>query len=80
MTKPHSEDSLVRAESNLEAYPLFAMKARNRKEDQLVFERQIQGKMARRCCSAGRWNPQPSSVCRGLSTKTCTWQFCSYSR
>ncbi len=43
MTKPLSEDSLVRAESNLEAYPLFAVKARNRKEDHLVFERPIQG-------------------------------------
>jgi plasmid replication initiation protein len=43
MTKPFSEDSLVRAESNLEAYPLFAVKARNRKEDHLVFERPIQG-------------------------------------
>ena len=43
MTKLFSEDSLVRAESNLEAYPLFAVKARNRKEDHLVFERPIQG-------------------------------------
>jgi plasmid replication initiation protein len=43
MTKPLSEDLLVRAESNLEAYPLFAVKARNRKEDHLVFERPIQG-------------------------------------
>ena len=43
MTKPLSEDSLVRAESNLEAYPLFAVKVRNRTEDHLVFERPIQG-------------------------------------
>jgi len=43
MTKPLSKDSLVRAESNLEAYPLFAVKVRNRTEDHLVFERPIQG-------------------------------------
>jgi plasmid replication initiation protein len=57
MTKPHSEDLLVRAESNLEAYPLFAMKARNRKEDQLVFERPIQGEDGTTLLQ--RWEVEP---------------------
>src|SRR5215211_1769263 len=38
-----TDKALVRAESNLEEYPLFAVKTRNRKEDQLVFERRREG-------------------------------------
>jgi hypothetical protein len=38
-----TDEALVRAESNLEEYPLFAVKTRNRKEDQVVFERRRQG-------------------------------------
>ena len=37
------DEALVRAESNLEEYPLFAVKTRNRNEDQVVFERRRQG-------------------------------------
>ena len=43
MSSSQAVEALVRAESNLEEYPLFAVKARNRTEDQLVFERRRQG-------------------------------------
>jgi len=43
MNSPRIDETLVRAESNLEEYPLFAVKTRNRKEDQLVFERRRKG-------------------------------------
>ena len=58
MTKSPSENSpLVRAESNLEAYPLFAVKARNRKENHLVFERPIQGEDGTTLLQ--RWEVEP---------------------
>ena len=37
------DEQLVRVESNLEEYPLFAVKTRNRTENQLIFERRRQG-------------------------------------
>jgi plasmid replication initiation protein len=58
MTKsPSEKSSLVRAESNLEAYPLFAVKARNRHEDLLVFERPIQGEDGTTLLQ--RWEVEP---------------------
>ena len=42
-THSRADEALVRAESNLEEYPLLAVKTRNRKEDQLIFERRRQG-------------------------------------
>src|SRR5919199_340435 len=42
-TRYRADEAFVRAESNLEEYPLFAVKTRNRKEDQLVFERRRYG-------------------------------------
>lgn len=58
MAKSPSENSpLVRAEANLEAYPLFAVKARNRKENHLVFERPIQGEDGTTLLQ--RWEVEP---------------------
>jgi hypothetical protein len=39
MSSSQVDEQLVRVESNLEEYPLFAVKARNRTENQLIFER-----------------------------------------
>ena len=43
LSSPQIDESLVRVESNLEEYPLFAVKTRNRTENQLIFERRRQG-------------------------------------
>jgi hypothetical protein len=48
---------LVRAESNLEEYPLFSVKTRNRKEDQLVFERRRKGESGTELVQ--RWEVEP---------------------
>src|SRR5829696_8326430 len=52
-----TEDTLVRAESNLEEYPLFAVKTRNRHENQLVFERRRQGESGTELVQ--RWEVEP---------------------
>ncbi len=57
MSGIRSDDSLVRAESNLEEYPLFAVKARNRKENLLVFERRRQGENETELVQ--RWEVEP---------------------
>jgi plasmid replication initiation protein len=57
VTNLGADDSLVRAESNLEEYPLFAVKTRNRKEDQLVFERRRQGENEAELVQ--RWEVEP---------------------
>src|SRR5918912_2207940 len=51
------DEALVRAESNLEEYPLFAVKTRNRKEDQLIFERRRQGEGGAELVQ--RWEVEP---------------------
>jgi hypothetical protein len=51
------DESLVRVESNLEEYPLFAVKARNRNENQLVFERRRQGEGGTELVQ--RWEVEP---------------------
>ncbi len=51
------DESLVRVESNLEEYPLFAVKARNRTENQLVFERRRQGEGGTELVQ--RWEVEP---------------------
>ena len=51
------DESLVRVESNLEEYPLFAIKARNRNENQLVFERRRQGEDGTELVQ--RWEVEP---------------------
>jgi len=55
--QPPTEDTLVRAESNLEEYPLFAVKTRNRHENQLVFERRRQGESGTELVQ--RWEVEP---------------------
>jgi len=57
MGNPRADEALVRAESNLEEYPLFAVKTRNRKEDQLVFERRRKGESGTELVQ--RWEVEP---------------------
>ena len=57
MSSSHTNEALVRAESNLEEYPLFAVKVRNRKEDQLVFERRREGGSGTELVQ--RWEVEP---------------------
>ena len=57
MSSPRTDEALVRAESNLEEYPLFAVKTRNRKEDQLVFERRRKGESGTELVQ--RWEVEP---------------------
>jgi hypothetical protein len=57
MSGPQSNEALVRAESNLEEYPLFAVKTRNRNENQLVFERRRQGEGGTELVQ--RWEVEP---------------------
>src|SRR5215210_2001459 len=52
-----TDEALVRAESNLEEYPLFAVKTRNRYENQLVFERRRQGESGTELVQ--RWEVEP---------------------
>jgi replication initiator protein A len=51
------DESLVRVESNLEEYPLFAVKTRNRNENQLIFERRRQGENETELVQ--RWEVEP---------------------
>jgi Replication initiator protein A len=57
MSRSQIDESLVRVESNLEEYPLFAVKARNRTENHLVFERQRQGENGTELVQ--RWEVEP---------------------
>jgi Replication initiator protein A len=57
MSSSRTDEALVRAESNLEEYPLFAVKTRNRKEDQLVFERRREGESGTELVQ--RWEVEP---------------------
>ena len=57
MSSRQTDKALVRAESNLEEYPLFAVKTRNRKEDQLVFERRREGGSGTELVQ--RWEVEP---------------------
>src|SRR5215216_214883 len=57
MKGPQLDEQLVRVESNLEEYPLFAVKARNRTENQLVFERRQQGEGGTELVQ--RWEVEP---------------------
>ena len=56
-TRYRADEAFVRAESNLEEYPLFAVKTRNRKEDQLIFERRRQGEGGAELVQ--RWEVEP---------------------
>jgi Replication initiator protein A len=57
MSSPQIDEQLVRVESNLEEYPLFAVKARNRTENQLTFERRRQGASGTELVQ--RWEVEP---------------------
>ena len=57
MSSSQIDESLVRVESNLEEYPLFAVKTRNRTENQLVFERRRQGENGTELVQ--RWEVEP---------------------
>ncbi len=57
MSNSHIDVTLVRVESNLEEYPLFAVKARNRTENQLIFERRRQGEGETELVQ--RWEVEP---------------------
>jgi hypothetical protein len=57
MSRSQIDESLVRVESNLEEYPLFAVKTRNRTENQLVFERRRQGENGTELVQ--RWEVEP---------------------
>src|SRR5436305_1767397 len=57
MSNSQIDETLVRVESNLEEYPLFAVKTRNRKENQLVFERRRQGEGGTELVQ--RWEVEP---------------------
>ena len=57
MSDSQTDEALVRAESNLEEYPLFAVKTRNRHENQLVFERRRQGEHGTELVQ--RWEVEP---------------------
>ncbi len=57
MSSTQMDDALVRVESNLEEYPLFAIKTRNRNEDQLIFERRRQGESGTELVQ--RWEVEP---------------------
>src|SRR5215210_6694772 len=57
MNGPQLDQQLVRVESNLEEYPLFAVKARNRTENQLIFERRRQGEDGTELVQ--RWEVEP---------------------
>jgi hypothetical protein len=52
-----ADEALVRAESNLEEYPLFAVKTRNRHENQVIFERRRQGAAGTELVQ--RWEVEP---------------------
>jgi hypothetical protein len=41
--RPKAEEHHIKAESNLEEYPFFAIKRRNRKLEPRVFERTLEG-------------------------------------
>jgi hypothetical protein len=51
------DEALVRVESNLEEYPLFAVKTRNRTENQLIFERRRRGEDGTELVQ--RWEVEP---------------------
>jgi Replication initiator protein A/DnaA N-terminal domain len=57
MSSPQIDEQFVRVESNLEEYPLFAVKTRNRTENQLVFERRRQGEGGTELVQ--RWEVEP---------------------
>jgi hypothetical protein len=57
VSSSQTNEPLVRAESNLEEYPLFAVKTRNRNENQLVFERRRQGEDGAELVQ--RWEVEP---------------------
>ncbi|AHY48398.1 Replication initiator protein A (plasmid) [Rubrobacter radiotolerans] len=57
MSDSRAEETLVRAESNLEEYPLFAVKSRNRRENHLVFERRRLGEDGTELVQ--RWEVEP---------------------
>lgn len=57
MSSTQTDEPLVKVESNLEEYPLFAVKTRNRTENQLVFERRRQGEDGTELVQ--RWEVEP---------------------
>src|SRR5918911_130716 len=57
MSNLQIDEQLVKVESNLEEYPLFAVKARNRNEKQLIFERRRQGEAGTELVQ--RWEVEP---------------------
>src|SRR5215203_6707715 len=56
---PSSEEHFVKAESNLEEYPFFAIKRRNRKLEPRVFERTIEGENG--ALLRQQWTVMPSA-------------------
>jgi hypothetical protein len=57
MSSLQIDEQFVRVESNLEEYPLFAVKTRNRTENQPVFERRRQGEGGTELVQ--RWEVEP---------------------
>ena len=57
--KPKTEEHLVKAESNLEEYPFFAIKRRNRKLEPRVFERTL--KSENDASLRQQWTVMPSA-------------------
>ncbi|MBA3702548.1 MAG: replication initiator protein A, partial [Rubrobacteraceae bacterium] len=57
--KPKAEEHLVKAESNLEEYPFFAIKRRNRKLEPRVFERTL--KSENEASLRQQWTVMPSA-------------------
>src|SRR5215204_573227 len=57
--RPKAEEHFVKAESNLEEYPFFAIKRRNRKLEPRVFERTIEGENG--ALLRQQWTVMPSA-------------------
>jgi plasmid replication initiation protein len=57
--KPKAEEHLVKAESNLEEYPFFAIKRRNRKLEPRVFERTLESESE--ASLRQQWTVMPSA-------------------
>ena len=57
--RPKAEEHFVKAESNLEEYPFFAIKRRNRKLEPRVFERTLEGE--NEASLRQQWTVMPSA-------------------
>src|SRR5215212_4196601 len=59
LARPKAEEHFVKAESNLEEYPFFAIKRRNRKLEPRVFERTLEGENG--ALLRQQWTVMPSA-------------------